>query len=141
MARVEINSAQARLTATRLSTKAVREMVRAVEIQAKVRASVGEYTTGRLTRSITSRVWVSGVRVNGSVGSLLPYAHLADSGAKPHRIEPGRPPWALRFYWRKVGRVVYRSHVNHPGQSGKGWLTGPLTSEARRRGWKVIIHD
>jgi hypothetical protein len=93
-----------------------------------------------MAATITDRVWVSGLKVHGSVGSAVGYAKIADSGARPHKIYPVRAS-KLRFYWRRVGRVVYLQHVSHPGYPGKGWLTIPLREEAIKKGWKVVTHN
>jgi hypothetical protein len=42
------------------------------------------------------------------------YAGAIDQGARPHVIRPRRARF-LRFYWPKVGRVVFFRRVNHPG--------------------------
>ena len=141
MARVNINQAQVFITANRFTQKHVREGIRNIERRARLRASVGEYTTGRMASSITSRVWTTGWHVQGRVGSDLPYAKFSDTGTTPHDITPRGPGYPLRFYWRKVGAVVRFYKVSHPGQRSKGWLTDPLLIEARRHGWRVIIND
>lgn len=42
-------------------------------------------------------------------------------GTRPHRI-PKRPlPYPLRFFWPRVGRVVYFMSVDHPGNKGDRW--------------------
>lgn len=140
MTKVRIHEAQVYITATRLTGRLVRETINAVEARARARAATGEYTTGRLAASVHGRTWTVGWRIHGTVGSNLPYAKFPDSGTDPHVIRPRGHGYPLRFYWRKVGRVVTPYKVNHPGQAGKGWLTAPLLSEARKRGWKVVIH-
>lgn len=134
-----LHRAQVHLTGIRFGRKAVEDFVDDVHRQAVIRASVGPYTTGYMASTVTKRVWVSGFKVHGSVGSAARHAHWANEGTKPHVIRPRNPsPRArLRFYWRKVGHVVYFAKVNHPGQSGKGWLTGPLRNVALKKGWKV----
>ena len=141
MARVRIHEAQVRITANRFVGRHVREAIANIERRAKARAAAGEYTTGRLAASVRSKVWTVGLKIHGTVGSDLPYAKFSDTGTAPHIIRPRGPGYPLRFYWRKVGRVVTPYKVNHPGQRSKGWLTDPLISEARKRGWKDIIHD
>jgi len=141
MARVVIHEAQVLITANRLTGRHVRETINAIERRARARAATGEYTTGRLAASIRSTYRTQGWRIHGSVGSHLPYAKFPDTGTAPHVIRPRGAGYPLRFYWRKVGRVVTPWKVNHPGQRSKGWLTDPLIQEARKRGWKVIIHD
>jgi len=47
----------------------------------------------------------------------------------------------LRFYWRKVGRVVSLPVVHHPGQRGKNYLLQAAQSVARRHNMLIIIRD
>lgn len=77
--------------------------------------------TGRL-RSNTS---VS-VRREGRTGfrftarSDVPYASFTSKPTRPHVIRAVNARF-LRFYWPKVGAVVYFPSVNHPGTRGTGW--------------------
>jgi hypothetical protein len=41
-------------------------------------------------------------------------AKWLNDGTRPHVIRPKRKK-ALRFFWRKIDRVVYFRQVNHPG--------------------------
>jgi hypothetical protein len=41
-------------------------------------------------------------------------AKWLNDGTRPHVIRPRRAK-ALRFFWRKIDRVVYFRQVNHPG--------------------------
>ncbi len=36
-------------------------------------------------------------------------------GTRPHPISAHLPPWALRFYWKRVRHMVFFRRVNHPG--------------------------
>lgn len=137
MARIVINQAVARATAMRFTEKEVRDFIFRVEHGARLRAMVGEYTTGAMASQIRSRVWKTLLQVHGTVYSDAPYGRWADTGARPHVIRARNVEY-MRFYWRKVGRVVYFKKVNHPGQKGKHWLTEPLRIQARLRGWRVI---
>lgn len=47
----------------------------------------------------------------------------------------------LRFYWRKVGRIVTLPSVRHPGQRGKNYLQRAAESAARRHNMLIIIRD
>lgn len=141
MTKIRINHAQVAITANRLTTRYMRKSVARIHAEAVINASTGPYTTGRMASSITSHVYTSGLKVHARVGSDLRYAAFSDTGTAPHVIRPRGPGYPLRFYWRKVGRVVRFRKVNHPGQRSKGWLTDPLVAEARRRGWKVVISD
>jgi hypothetical protein len=140
MPTIHVHPAQAYLTGLRFSRKAVEELIRAVALKARLRAASGAYSTGHLAATITDRVWVTGLKVHGSVGSGASYAKYADAGTRRHKILPVRAT-KLRFYWRRVGRVVYLQHVSHPGYKGKGWLTIPLRDEAIKKGWKVVTHN
>ena len=141
MAKVHIHEAQVRITANRLTGRHVRETINAIERRARAKAATGPYTTGRLAASVRSHTYTIGWKIYGTVGSSLPYAKFPDTGTAPHVIRPRGFGYPLRFYWRKVGRVVAFYKVNHPGQRSKGWLTDPLISEARKRGWKVVLHE
>lgn len=105
------------------------------------RTVTGPYTTGRLALSL-KRIGpiVTGNRVTGRVGSNLPYAASVQSGAAPHTFG-ARGNHRLRFYWRKVGRVVYPWYVKHPGQKGKRFLVDPLFDVARRHNMTVIVTE
>lgn len=139
VARVHIRHGQAELTASRFARRRVREMVRDVEFNAKIRASIGPYATGFLARSITSSVFDTPLGVRGRVGSDLSYAEVAERGSPPHIIRPRRPKKALYFYWRKVGDYVYLPLVHHPGMRGKGYLRESLIQAGRRHGFRVRI--
>ena len=55
----------------------------------------------------------------GQFGSYLSGAEQGKwviGGTRPHSIEPVAAPM-LAFFWPKVGRSVYKKHVNHPGNS------------------------
>lgn len=135
MAHVKLNKLQVHLTATRDSEKLVRKVCRAVERSAKRITATGEYTTGNLSRSIHTDIRYRRNTVIGSVGSPLDHALIVHDGAVPHDIDPVRAA-KLRFYWRRLGHIVYLSHVNHPGQRGKFYLTDPLRVEAIRYGFR-----
>lgn len=141
MARVRVHRLSAKATSRRAAQKLVRQVVYEIQFRAKITASVGPYVTGRLAKSITTEVINVPTGVRGRVGSKLSYAASAQSGAKRHRIVPHLPPSALRFFWRKVGHVVYFSSVNHPGQKGKHYLTEPLREIARRHRMRYVIYE
>jgi hypothetical protein len=141
MVKVRMHRAVIYSTGSRFSRKKTEEYVDAVARQARIRAMIGPYTTGHMASTITTHVYVAGFKVHGSVGTATTYGHLVNSGTRPHVIRPRQMNGTLRFYWRKVGRVVYFKKVNHPGQAAKGWLTIPARNEAIKKGWKVLIHD
>jgi hypothetical protein len=137
MAKVRISNSQAELTAGRLSEKEVRAFLFQAGVRARLRASHGDYVTGRLAASVRSEVKKSFWRVNGRLGSDLPQARWKDRGTKRHDIEPlGQYP--LRFFWRRTGRIERFWHVDHPGYRGDGWLTKSVEETARQRGWRFI---
>jgi len=47
----------------------------------------------------------------------------------------------MKFYWRKVGRVVYLDKVRHPGMKGKGYLAEAARTAGRRYNLRVIIYN
>ena len=98
MARVKIYGARVHISVTRFSTRLLRQVLLEMEEGAKIRASHGPYTTGRLAHSIRAVGPIpAGLRVFGTVASHLPYAAAAESGARPHIIR-GRGNYRLRFY-------------------------------------------
>lgn len=141
MARVKIDGARLTIKVTRFSSRIIRQVLRELEEGARIRAAHGPYATGRLASSIRSTGPIpAGFRVLGTVSSDLPYAAAAQSGARPHIIR-GRGDYRLKFFWRRVGRVVYPWYVRHPGQPGKHYLTETLVQVARRHNMKVRITD
>lgn len=142
MARVEIHWPVVHRTTTGAAYKVVNEVTRNVLAEAKVRTLIGPYNTGFLSASLRRQITIrrAGKEVRGRVGSPLHYAKYVHDGARPHTIRPMMPGYPLRFYWRKVGHVVRLMKVNHPGQRGQFFLTGPLVSEAARKGFRVRIY-
>jgi hypothetical protein len=70
--------------------------------------------TGKYSRRITSRD-ISGGNVAGfEMLSPHPLSRFIQQGTRPHTIVPRRARM-LRFYWPRVGRVVFARRVNHPG--------------------------
>lgn len=148
MARVRIYHSRARRETNEEAEKFVREVLRQIAFQARLHVTFGPYTLGNLARSIHARgPFVEFGRVAGSVGSDLNYAAAVEGGSGlygPRRSKyPIRPRNAkrLRFYWRKVGRVVSLPVVHHPGQRGKGYLFKAAESVARRHNMLIVIHE
>jgi hypothetical protein len=162
MARVIINHAHARAHSIEVGIRLVTQVMYEVEFEAKIMSAGGTYSTGNLSESI-ERVGprVIGTKVQGYVGSSLPYAASVHDGAAIHPIFPkgsahfyrfgrrtGRPQ--LRFYWRKAGRVVFMPQIpgaittvgrSHPGiKRGKKYLSEPLVHAAARHQMRVIIY-
>jgi hypothetical protein len=53
--------------------------------------------------------------VRGKIGSKLKYAATVSLGSRPHWIRARRKK-TLKFYWNRVGHVVYPTEVFHPGR-------------------------
>lgn len=137
MVRVVIDRFAARKLTTRLGLRFIHKVLDEIVDEARVRALVGPYSKGGLSRRIRKHVVVFGSQINGRVGADLPYAASTNMGARKHVILPhGNYP--LRFFWRKVGHTVRFASVNHPGQKGTGWLKIPLERVARKHGMRVL---
>lgn len=156
-----MNKFAIRATSIKKAVQVIAEVMRETEAEAKFIAGSGPYATGALAASIHGDgPHVSGLRIRGSVGSDLPYATSVHDGAEIHPIFPkgmegvyrfgrtGRPK--LRFFWRRVGHVVYLPQVpgsrrkigrSHPGQKGKKFLSEPMRRAGRRHGMRVITYD
>lgn len=164
MAEIRINEARVRVKSLAEGRRIVRRVLRDVVREGKDMASGGEYSKGALARSIESHgPTVTGVIVEGTVGSSLDYARSIHNGAKVHWIFPqgasgvirfdSRDRPQLRFFWAKVGRVAYFPHIpgsprrigfSHPGVSRaktRKFLTTPLRRAARRYNLRVFAID
>lgn len=141
MARLELNQAAVRKAADDPARKLVRITTSAVSRQARSNAPGGPYSTGRLKASINWEMTkdVPGDEVSAQCGSPLIYANSVHQGQPARRIVPVRAK-LLRFYWRRVGRVVHRRSVNHPGTQAQPYLTDALKQIAPRYGFKVVIY-
>jgi hypothetical protein len=157
MARVIMYKAALQATSREEALRLVGNLMKDVELAAKAIASSGTYSTGRLASSIDrDGPRITGNMITGSVGSDLPYADTVHDGAPIHSIFPKAAPgiWRfgsrrapqLKFYWRRVGRVVYFPHIpaslntlgrSHPGFKGKKYLSGPLRVFGRAQGFRV----
>jgi hypothetical protein len=155
--RVVINRASTWVQSREAAARLVREVLREVEAQAKAKTLGGPYSTGKLSNSIHSiGPEFTAIGVTGRVGTSLKYALSVERGAKVHWIFPKgvggvfrfgshRKP-QLKFFWRKIGKIVYLPHIpgspsklgrSHPGQRGKHFLTEPLHRSARLHGMRV----
>lgn len=148
MPRVRIYHQRARRESNESAERFVREVLREIAFQARLHVSFGPYTTGNLARSIKADPpRVDFGRVSGSVGSNLNYASAVEGGAGlwgPHGSKyPIYPRRArhLRFYWRKVGKMVTLPSVRHPGQRPKHYLLQAAQSVARRHRMLLITHE
>jgi hypothetical protein len=145
---VIIYHSRARRETNEDAEKFVREVLRQIVFQARLHVAFGPYTTGNLARSLHhTGPFIEFGRVTGSVGSNLNYAAAVEGGAGlygPRRsrylIVPRRAR-LLRFYWRKVGRIVALPDVRHPGQRGKHYLEQAAQSVARRHNMLIVIHE
>lgn len=148
MARVRIYHQRARRQSNEEAEEFVRQVLREIAFQARLHVTFGPYTTGDLARSIKATPpRIDFGRVSGSVGSDLNYAAAVEGGAglwgpraSKYVILP-RNKRHLRFYWRKVGRIVTLPSVRHPGQRGKNYLQRAAESAARRHNMLIIIRD
>jgi len=83
--------------------------------------------TGEFASKIAYRTFVSGDTDELRVYTQQPLGKWILEGTRPHVIRAKNAP-ILRFYWHKVGRVVYFKSVNHPGTK-----PNPFMSRAYRR--------
>lgn len=51
----------------------------------------------------------------------VPYADYIEEGTEPHIIRARRVK-RLRFFWERIGKVVYMKQVSHPGNSAYNYL-------------------
>ena len=87
--------------------------------------------TGKYANAITTRNITSTNMAGFEVLSPGPLGTFIQKGTRPHVIRAKNAPM-LRFYWPKVGRVVYFKSVNHPGtkpnrfynRALQNWLPG-----------------
>lgn len=123
------------MTATLHGRALVSRVVRETTNLAKARAP---RDTGRLANSIGSSVTDTPARVRGVVGTRVKYALPIHEGAEAHKIRPRNPGGTLKFYWARVGAVVYFKSVNHPGVGATPFLTSSLADAARPLGFVVV---
>lgn len=141
MARTRIYRAQVRAEGLGVATRLITQVMYEIHFRAQQLTLHGPYTTGNLAASLYRRgPFVTGTRVTGRVGSPLRYAQIVHDGARRHTIRPARGKY-MKFYWRRVGQVVYARSVNHPGQPGKQFLVTPLIAVAARHNMRVVVYD
>lgn len=140
MARLVFPPGAVPLFASSKARPLVRNTLKSVTSQARRNAPGGSYSTGRLKSSMR---WEMTIDIPGKVGGVsgsdLIYANSVHGGQPARRIVPVRAP-QLVFYWRKVGRVVHRRSVNHPGTKAQPYLTDALLKVAPTRGFRVVIY-
>jgi hypothetical protein len=80
--------------------------------------------TGNLRRSIavTKRARFDGRRAIAEAAARTTYAAHVEWGTRPHVIRARRVP-NLVFYWPKIGRMFVGPKVNHPGTSGRFYMS------------------
>lgn len=95
--------------------------------------------TGAVKASIYRSKKVTPSKYTVTIGARHRRALLEHDGAEDHDIDqrPGGP--LLTFFWKKVGRIVYFSHVDHPGTKGSQFLTKPLLKYGLKSGFTVTI--
>ncbi len=139
MARLQFKPGAVKAFVTTQARKEVRSCTAAINRKARRNAPGGPYSTGRLKASINWRVQTFGWNVRGQSGSDLIYAYSVHEGQPARTITPKRAPH-LVFYWRRVGRVVKRASVSHPGTAPQPYLVQALLTEAPQFGFKVVIY-
>lgn len=77
-------------------------------------------------------------KIRGLVGTRVKHAVALHEGARAHKIRPRNPGGTLKFYWARVGAVVYFKSVNHPGIGATPFLTSSLADAARPLGFVVV---
>lgn len=137
--RVQLNDAEVRRVSLMYARSETRACTAAVNRRARSNAPGGPYSTGRLKGSINWSIRTVGQTVIGTSGSDLVYAFSVHDGQPPRRIVARRAK-NLVFYWRRVGRVVHRRSVNHPGTAPQPYLVQALLTEAPKYGFKVTIY-
>jgi hypothetical protein len=139
MARLQFKPGAVRTFATTQARKDVWACTAAVNRRARRNAPGGPYSTGRLKQSINWSVQTAGWNIRGRSGSDLIYAYSVHEGQPARVITAKRKPH-LVFYWRRVGRIVRRFSVNHPGTAPQPYLVQALLTEAPLYGFKVVVY-
>lgn len=140
--RVNINYAKGYQYSRMVGEKFIRRAILEMKLEAMAILATGPYTVppSRLALDLKVDVRRGAQGIEGTLGSDLPYAASVEAGARPHYILPNPPRTRLKFYWRKVGRVVVPPLVYHPGQRGKGYLRRPLNHVGRRYNMLVFSY-
>jgi hypothetical protein len=142
VARVVIHHYRAQAESADEAVKFLRKVLHEIRFNARLHLFHGPYTTGHLASTlVVDGPTRSPGRVSGAVRATAPYARFPESGAKPHIIRPRPPKKRLRFYWRRVGRVVRPPLVHHPGQRGKHYLLEAARTAARRHNMILVVYE
>ncbi len=121
MARLILNRPEVIRTAQKRGTELVSRVTRMAAGIARRTAPKGQHsvtapTGARLRGSIyNDPPRLSTNIVRGKIGSKLKYAATVSLGSRPHIIRARRKK-TLKFYWNRVGHVVYPVQVRHPGR-------------------------
>jgi hypothetical protein len=131
-AKVVLNRYEAQSWSRSFITSRTRDITRRMVTIAQEEAPV---KTGRLRANIRPAPFKMTGPFKGEGGievdlKAVPYAGYVMYGTKPHVIRARRAP-ALRFYWPKVGRVVFFKKVNHPGTKANRFLERAMNRAAR----------
>jgi hypothetical protein len=122
MPEAEVHIDEGRLNAVVMGRLEVfhKAFMREVETTAK---SIAPERTSALKNSIRAggSRRVGPWKLEGEVTVGVRYAAAVHEGARPHKIRAKHAP-ALRFFWPKVGRVVFFKSVNHPGNRPNPFL-------------------
>lgn len=138
MARWEPNRAAIQAEALRGGLRLVSPAVRGTTNLAKARVP---RDTGRTANSIGSKITEYSNSVRGEVGTRAKTGLWLHRGTPAHVIRPKRPGGKLRFYWDRVGTVVYFDKVNHPGIGGTPYLTSSMRDACKPLGFKISVTD
>lgn len=85
------------------------------------------YATGELARSIKMTVNADGVSdVEAIVSVGVEHAKFVIGGTRPHMIFPKTPGKKLRFFWHRMGKIVYFPFVHHPGTIANDFMSRGL---------------
>lgn len=121
MARLILNRPEVLRTAHKRGTELVSRVTRMAAGIARRTAPKGQIslsapTGARLRGSVyNDPPRVSANLVRGKIGSKLKYAATVSLGSRPHIIRARRTK-TLKFFWNRVGHVVYPVQVSHPGR-------------------------
>ena len=80
------------------------------------------YATGEMASTIGSRVTMTDRTPEGRVRVGTDHALFVIKGTRPHIIRPTTPGGRLRFFWHRVGHVVYAKVVHHPGTAANNFM-------------------
>lgn len=112
--------------------RVLRDTARQTVNAAKLRSPVD--TGGLRTAHRAEEIRVQGLKATTAVVADKDYAAAVHDGSRPHIIRP-RNKKALAF--KKGGKTVFATKVNHPGAPPRPWLLNAAKDVAGRRGFIV----